>query len=173
MITLEQIQELEQKVTNAVELINQLRQENDTLKEELDDLKGIIGSMEKEQASYNTQQEVIEKGISKAIAQLTEVGSGEVPLPSSEPAQKDPVAEEVIVASEEVTMEVSSTEEAINPPEEEPTSGMELTLLSEGEADFGEDSDATLPQEAYLPEGEEKPEDEEGNSGYPQNLEIF
>lgn len=103
MITLEQIHQLDKKVYNAVELIQKLRSENESLELKLDGYEKRIEELQKLVSDYKEDQGEIEKGILKALDQLDaledEIDSpeqssqGESSQDSSTPAEP-PEAEE-------------------------------------------------------------------------------
>lgn len=73
MLTLDKVQLLEQRIRKAVALINRLREENGTLKEQVQILKMHNEELKDFAQTYNQDNELIEQGIAKALAQLNEV----------------------------------------------------------------------------------------------------
>ena len=73
MITLKQIQTLEEKIGKAVGLIDLLREENSTLKESLEKTQARMRELEKMVDGFKNDQEAIEEGILKAIEKLDQL----------------------------------------------------------------------------------------------------
>ncbi len=73
MLSLEQIQRLEEKVFKAVELIKALKEENSILKSEVKSANKKIEELEQIISDYRTNQVEIEEGIVKAIKQLDDL----------------------------------------------------------------------------------------------------
>jgi chromosome segregation ATPase len=73
MITLKQIQTLEEKIGKAVGLIDVLRQENSTLKQSLEKTQSKVRDLEKMVDGFKNDQEAIEEGILKAIEKLDQL----------------------------------------------------------------------------------------------------
>ncbi len=101
MITLEQIQELDQKVQMAVNRISTLKSENSGLKTKLDEYQKRIGELEVLIERFKQDQSAIENGIIHALEQLDHLedsidDSSEEPttdgtskVPQSEPLEVD------------------------------------------------------------------------------------
>jgi chemotaxis protein histidine kinase CheA len=70
MITIEQIQKLDQKVQTAVKRIATLKSENAGLQAKLDDYQKRIGELEVLIERFKKDQTEIEKGIIRALEQL-------------------------------------------------------------------------------------------------------
>ncbi len=70
MISLEQIQTLDEKVKKAIGTISDLRAENGTLKEKLNRYQGRIEELEQLIEDFKRDQGAIEQGILDAIDQL-------------------------------------------------------------------------------------------------------
>ena len=70
MITIEQIQKLDQKVQAVVEQATGLKRENAALKSKLDQYQKRIGELEVMIERFKQDQEQIEKGILRALEQL-------------------------------------------------------------------------------------------------------
>ncbi|MEW5814135.1 MAG: cell division protein ZapB [Spirochaetota bacterium] len=70
MVTLEQIRRLDGKVQKAVRLISELRKENGTLKQKLEDYRSRIEEMEVLISKFKSDQNEIEQGILNALQQL-------------------------------------------------------------------------------------------------------
>ncbi len=75
MLSLEQIQRLEEKVFRAVELIKALKEENNILKSELETANKKVEELEQIISDYRSNQVEIEEGIVKAIRQLEDLDS--------------------------------------------------------------------------------------------------
>lgn len=73
MITLEQIQKLDEKVTAAVQVIRNLKEENASLQEKLDQYQGRIDELEVLINTFKKDQGKIEQGIINALEQLNEL----------------------------------------------------------------------------------------------------
>ncbi len=89
MITLEQIQLLDQKVKKAVDLIDHLKRENSSLRGKLGEYEKRIGEMEQLFTQLKSDQEIIEDKIRHALSQLDKVedeiiGKKE-PAPATQP----------------------------------------------------------------------------------------
>lgn len=70
MISLNQVQLLEQKVEQALNLIAKLREENKMLKSKLASSQQRLDELEGMVTSFKGEQEAIEKGILKILAEL-------------------------------------------------------------------------------------------------------
>ncbi len=70
MITVEQIQKLDQKVQAAVRQIGGLKHENVSLKSKLDEYQKRIGELEVMIERFKKDQQEIENGILRALAKL-------------------------------------------------------------------------------------------------------
>ena len=73
MISLEQIQLLDQKVKKAVDLIDHLKKENSSLRGKLGEYEKRIGEMEQLFTQLRSDQEAIEEKIRHALSQLDRV----------------------------------------------------------------------------------------------------
>ena len=73
MITIDQIKKLDQKVQAAVRLISSLREENGSLKSNLDAYQKRIGELEVLIDQFKKDQIEIENGIVSALAQLDQL----------------------------------------------------------------------------------------------------
>jgi FtsZ-binding cell division protein ZapB len=70
MISLQQIQKLEARVTRAVELIQSLKEENESLRRTLDSAQGRMQELERLVGEFKADQKEIEQGILRAISSL-------------------------------------------------------------------------------------------------------
>lgn len=73
MITLEQIQKLDEKVTAAVQVIRSLKEENASLQEKLGQYQSRIDELEVLINTFKKDQGKIEQGIINALEQLNEL----------------------------------------------------------------------------------------------------
>lgn len=85
MIRLEQIRTLEERVKKAVALIDELREENRSLKDQLDSYQNRINELEVLIEDFKRDQGEIEQGIISAINQLDSLGGA--------PEQAEPTTE--------------------------------------------------------------------------------
>ena len=70
MISLDQIQKLETRVSRAVELIKTLKAENTSLTSRLEEYRGRIEEMEAVIGRFKEDQNAIERGVLSALEQL-------------------------------------------------------------------------------------------------------
>lgn len=73
MITLNQVELLEQKVESAVEKIQQLQAENDALRKKCSELTNAISVKSEQLTSFESEQSQIENGIKKALERLNSI----------------------------------------------------------------------------------------------------
>lgn len=73
MITLSQVELLEQKVESAVEKIQQLQAENDALRKKCSELTNAISAKSEQLTSFESEQVQIENGIKKALERLNSI----------------------------------------------------------------------------------------------------
>ncbi len=73
MITLSQVELLEQKVESAVEKIQQLQAENDALRKKCSELTNAISAKSEQLTSFESEQSQIENGIKKALERLNSI----------------------------------------------------------------------------------------------------
>lgn len=73
MITLSQVELLEQKVESAVERIQQLQAENDALRKKCSELTNAISAKSEQLTSFESEQSQIENGIKKALERLNSI----------------------------------------------------------------------------------------------------
>ncbi len=73
MITLSQVELLEQKVESAVEKIQQLQAENDALRKKCSELTNAISVKSEQLTSFESEQSQIENGIKKALERLNSI----------------------------------------------------------------------------------------------------
>ncbi len=120
MITLDQIQLLEKKVSEAVQLIKTLRKENEELHEEKKLFEKKIAELESRESDLASNQGMIEKGIMDALNQFDELEESGL---STQKAEED--HSETISASEdtEIAQSPSSLEEQAIPEDREYNSG--------------------------------------------------
>jgi chromosome segregation ATPase len=126
MITLEQIQTLDEKVTAAVQVIRSLKVENASLQEKLDQYQNRIDELEVLINTFKKDQGKIEQGIINALEQLNELEDAIAEEASEpEPAVEEPVevqepVEETVEETPEITVqEPASTLESAESGEED------------------------------------------------------
>ena len=73
MISLDQVELLEQKVESAVEKIKQLEGENAALRSKCSELTNALSAKTEQLASFESEQKTIESGIIKAIDRLNSI----------------------------------------------------------------------------------------------------
>ncbi len=133
MIGLEQVGLLEQKVKDAVNLIQQLRHENDYLRNRLSDYEVRIQELENLLSGLKASQNQIEEGILNAIADLKSVET--VPTQPVEKTENPihqitydtPSDTHLLMSEKEVEKESTIEEESEREeetPEEEPGLGI-------------------------------------------------
>ncbi len=94
MLSLEQIQLLEKRARQAVELIKSLRSENDLLESKLEGYESRIKEMEVLIDSFKQDQASIEEGIINALEQLDVLEDIVSPNDSGETSSSDDVSKE-------------------------------------------------------------------------------
>ncbi len=70
MSTLEKVQLLEERIKRAITLIDKLKSENETLKDEVELLKMHNEELKSYSSDYNKNNRLIEEGITNALTQL-------------------------------------------------------------------------------------------------------
>jgi TolA-binding protein len=82
MLTLDKVQLLEDRIRKAVSLINRLREENSSLEDQVQILKTHNEELKDFSKNYSHDNELIEMGISKALAHLGSIEglSDEIPV---------------------------------------------------------------------------------------------
>ena len=75
MLTLDKVQLLEERIKKAVTLIQKLRDENSSMREELDMLKMHNDELKDFAKSLGNDTQLIEETITKALKNLNEVGA--------------------------------------------------------------------------------------------------
>jgi FtsZ-binding cell division protein ZapB len=159
MISLEQIKTLDDKVKQAVSVIDDLRGENSRLKQKLNSYQSRIEELERLIGDFKRDQGAIEQGILDAIDQLDKLEHAPPPPEVSQPMETAPEPEPDIPAAEEPV-----------PPEEDtprqddvPGPGPADTVSNTGEAEEIE----TGEKPGFYSEEE----DSEGQE--PNELDIF
>jgi FtsZ-binding cell division protein ZapB len=115
MITFDQVQLLEKKVSDAVQLIKMLKSENRDLKDENSLLEERISELENLKTSMTSEQAVIEKGIIDALSQFDELDEDvEEEENVSETSEVISTSEETEIAEsiETMSFDTVETEEA-------------------------------------------------------------
>lgn len=159
MITLEQIQLLEQKVHQAVKKIAVLKEENAGLKEKLSSYSGRIEELEVLIDSFKRDQGKIEEGILSAIRQLDTIEQS-VASEAANPSSTSPADMATVDASSEDSAPVDTPAPA--PEEAEAAESIveadnDLELLaddSEEKSLLGEDEESDRPGESPSREAE-------------------
>lgn len=144
MLTLDQVQKLEQKVEKAVSLIKALQRDKEDLENKLSRSISRISELEGVINSFKQDQNRIEEGILSALSRLSEfedaavaggIPSEKVPAHTQEPARKEePVQQEqepVLETGVDLDFEDSLEEEQPEPgfsPQEKKDSGFEGQL---------------------------------------------
>lgn len=146
MITLDQIQQLDQKVQRAISYITDLRRENNSLKHKLDEYQKRIEELEILISDFKRDQGEIEKGIISALSQLekleyehTDQGT-KAPTESAQPEHD--------VSTEKEAEETALTAEPSVPDgreyEQENTDAVSEEETEEGEEETEEESGSEL-----------------------------
>lgn len=152
MISLDQIKKLDAKVTSAVRLIDELRKENNSLKEKLGSYQSRIEELEVLISDFKEDQGEIEEGIVHALEQLEQLGvqsetEEKAVTPSAEPG-----------SGEGLPMDThNDAPEEVSPPQ--PTLAPENTVEYTGEDNSGEEESAEEEIE-FSDESEEAPSTE-------------
>ena len=133
MITLEQIHQLDQRVHNAVELIQKLRSENESLKLKLDGYEKRIEELQKLVSDYKEDQGEIEKGILKALDQLDAL---EDEIDSPEPSTQGVISQDAVTPVEPPEVEPDLTPSSNGDTEEDPNETPEQDEDSTSELDI-------------------------------------
>jgi FtsZ-binding cell division protein ZapB len=148
MINLEQIKTLDEKVKQAVSVIDDLRGENSRLKQKLNSYQSRIEELERLIEDFKRDQGAIEQGILDAIDQLDKLEHTPPSPEASQPVETAPLPE-------------TPVPEAAVPPEE----------------DTPRQADAPGPDEAEETDTGEKPgfysEEEDPEGQEPTELDIF
>ena len=129
MITLEQVRLLDQKVSQAVDLIGILRTENRILNEKLESYQNKIGELEILLSGLKEDQVEVEQGFQKALAALNVLENEAAEFDTEEIQNQDEEnAEETI----EPALEAEETEDDFTEPEMEeeiPSNTAELDIF--------------------------------------------
>ncbi len=140
MINLDQVRTLEWKVKQAVQLIVQLRRENDTLKGRLTDTEVRLRELETLLEAVKATQSEMESGIQNALVELDLLEEDEPSL------QAQPHGEEPVATPVEVTSAPSLVIAPVPEPEVEAEPEVE-SALSETIAAVEEEADAAFEAE--------------------------
>lgn len=152
MINIDQVRILEQKVKQAVQLISNLKGENNFLRGKLADYEVRIQELETLLHSLKDSQTAIEAGIASAIEQLEDVNDASIDVSSSQPSSpvEDPAAVDVVTAPivpetvpEAISEETAEVEDHINTE-----SATEEKASSESL--FDDEPDVSLEEESSL-----------------------
>ncbi len=131
MITLEQIQVLDKKIKDAIELINRLREEKNTLKAQVASYEETIARLEGELSSYQSDSDKIEEGFIDVLSRLEQVDEED----TSAPVQQE---QEEIILEPHTGEEDVLIEEEIPEEEEEDDESDETIFMDEEEAEDDE-----------------------------------
>lgn len=99
MISLSQVELLEQKVESAVEKIQQLQAENDALRKKCSELTNAISAKSEQLTSFESEQSQIENGIKKALERLNSIENSV--LKAASQVHSSPVNQTVIKTQSE------------------------------------------------------------------------
>ena len=144
MITLEQIRRLDEKVQQAVQFIQTLKSENESLRGRLSEYEGRISELEVLITRFREDQGEIEQGIVRALQHLDELEDTISPTteePSGQPADASDGIRPRVVEEDQAPAEEVPEQSA-----DESTPAGEPAPASDGETDEGEagDQDAEL-----------------------------
>lgn len=130
MITLEQVRLLDQKVNDAVELIDSLRTENRMLNDKLESYQNKISELEILLSSLKDGQSEVEIGFQKALETLSGIDEAEGRAAASV-AEASETSEEKEAEPEEPEAEKSSSDvsEETDSAPEEGQNGAELDIF--------------------------------------------
>lgn len=130
MITLEQVRLLDQKVNDAVELIDSLRTENRMLNDKLESYQNKISELEILLSSLKDGQSEVEIGFQKALETLSGIDEAEGRAAASV-AEASETSEENEAVPEEPEAEKSSSDvsEETDSAPEEGQNGAELDIF--------------------------------------------
>jgi hypothetical protein len=116
MINLDQVRTLEWKVKQAVQLIVQLRRENDMLRGRLSDTEVRLQELESMVEAFKVTQSQMESGIRSALDELDHLDTSEMDAPA-EPAVAAPAEPEAAPVAEESVSEVALEHESALVPD--------------------------------------------------------
>ena len=147
MITLEQIRRLDEKVQQAVQFIQTLKSENESLRGRLSEYEGRISELEVLITRFREDQGEIEQGIVRALQHLDELEDTISPTteePSGQPADASDGTDGI--RPRVVEEDQAPAEEVPEQSADESTPAGEPAPASDGETDEGEagDQDAEL-----------------------------
>ncbi len=144
MLTLEQIQRLEEKAIKAVELIKALREENRLLKSELESANNRVEELEQIISDYRNSQVEIEEGIIKAIRQLEDLDSisEEVSAPATEKNEYSSISGDSLMEEKEMLFQEEAAEENKH-TEYKPQSGYASAGPAQEKAEIAEPENQT------------------------------
>jgi len=152
MINLEQIQALEKKINNAVELISILKRENNALKRTIDSSQKRVQDLESLVNQFKNEQFEIEKSILSALTKLDELEDNIVETDSAEtPADETETQADVLEEKNQPIKQDEPVEETDNsntlfrePVENESEDTNEgIILASEEENESGDEMTET------------------------------
>lgn len=92
MIGLEQIRQLEGKISKAIDLIRVLKEENSTLRKGLDSAQARMRELESMVEAFKTDQREIESVIVRTLKNLDEMEENSAAAPASRKAEAPRVA---------------------------------------------------------------------------------
>ncbi|MBN1647705.1 MAG: cell division protein ZapB [Spirochaetales bacterium] len=126
MVSLQQIKELENRVLKAVEVINSLREENKSLRENLQGYEDRILELEELVETFKKEQQQIENGILDAIKKLDVLeDSHNAELEKN--SKPRPIDSELKI-QKQTAVDVSQNENGVTLPEQNDIAGTEEEL---------------------------------------------
>ena len=123
MISLDQVELLEQKVESAVEKIKQLEGENAALRNKCSELTNALSAKTEQLATFESEQKTIESGIIKAIDRLNSIEHSVLKTAGAIAAKEEVVEPEPVPQVFEENLESSRSErlpEPVEGPADEP-----------------------------------------------------
>jgi FtsZ-binding cell division protein ZapB len=142
MITLEQIRSLEDKVKKALEVIQTLQEENNTLRVTLEKSQKKIDGLEARVNAFKEDQDEIEQGIINVLAKLDELEDSipeqetDTAVIDAEPDSETDAGTEEQEEESEQTVELSTDDEEIAETQENSDHEAEETEEAEEELDI-------------------------------------
>lgn len=164
MISLEQIRQLDKKVAAAVQLIDELRRENNSLKEKLGTYQKRIDELEILISQFKEDQGEIEEGIVHALQQLEDLGfnSGENAV-----EEKVPIEETANTPQQQPVTQSSSYE---SPPDSSAESVPPVEPAADESQKGFQQEEEKAEDQGHSPNKTENSEDQD-NSDAPEDSE--
>jgi len=184
MINLDQVRTLEWKVKQTVQLIVQLRRENDMLRGRLSDTEVRLQELESMVETFKVTQSQMESGIRTALDELDHIDTGEVepssPAPAGEAVEEapepetpalhvalepepalEPALDDVAFEEEYAALVAEEAASLVDPAPEPAPLSVELEP-SEPEAEADLEVEALPEPEAEVPAAKEEREEQPG-----------